>query len=161
MKKLLFFLFSFFFFFVKPVYAHCPLCTGAMVTGVAATRYFGVSDLIVGIFTGGLIISTALWFNRSKLKKKYLNVPNFLTTLAIWIMTVLSFYFAGIFQGHMTLGINSLLFGVLLGTILTLTGSFTSSYIKSHSKKILFPFQTLIITLLFLVLASFITYLII
>ena len=51
------------------VMAHCPLCTGATIVGVGITRSFGLDDSIVGVFVGGMIISTALWFN-NVLKKR-------------------------------------------------------------------------------------------
>ena len=163
MKKFFLFLFSFLVFLPRLAYAHCPLCTGAMVAGVATTRYFGVDDGIVGIFVGGAIISMALWFNRSNLKKKYVPLNNLFVLAVIWVLTVGSFYLAGLFKdGALVLGMSGLLFGILLGSVLTYIGPLLSGYIKKKNLgKVLFPFQAIAITLLLLVLASTISYLVI
>ena len=85
---------------IPTVMAHCPLCTAATIVGVGVTRSLGWDDSIVGIFVGAMIVSSALWVNNI-LKKRNIGGNPFLRisslTIATFVLTVLSFYFAGIF----------------------------------------------------------------
>src|SRR3990167_85987 len=82
------------------VMAHCPLCTGATIVGVGITRAFGLDDSIVGVFVGGMIISTALWSDKI-LKKRGIkgNDKLRLTSLIVLtnVLTLITFYYAGLF----------------------------------------------------------------
>src|SRR3990167_3815662 len=82
------------------VMAHCPLCTAATIVGVGVTRSLGWDDSIVGIFVGAMIVSSALWVNNI-FKKRNIGGNAFLRigsiTIATFVLTVLSFYFAGLF----------------------------------------------------------------
>src|SRR3989344_4755296 len=82
------------------VMAHCPLCTGATIVGVGLTRSLGWDDSIVGVFVGAMIVSSALWINNI-FKKRNIGGNAFLRigsiTVATFVLTILSFYFAGIF----------------------------------------------------------------
>src|SRR3989344_2574827 len=85
---------------IPSVMAHCPLCTAATVVGVGVTRSLGWDDSIVGVFVGAMIVSSALWINNI-LKKKNIGGNNLLRvssiTLATLILTILTFYYAGLF----------------------------------------------------------------
>lgn len=144
---------------VVPVYAHCPLCTAAVATGVITTRYYGVNDSIVGIWIGAFIISTALWFNRI-LKKKYVPLQPFLLSILALVLTVVPLYFARIItNSSKILGIDRLLFGILIGSFISYVGVFVSKGIKNKRKKVLFPFQTIVIILVSLIITSLILWL--
>src|SRR3989338_3545989 len=80
------------------VMAHCPLCTAATIVGVGVTRSLGWDDSIVGVFVGAMIVSSALWVNkifkkRSTVGNAFLRIGSI--TVATFVLTVLSFYFAG------------------------------------------------------------------
>ncbi|MEW6295240.1 MAG: hypothetical protein AB1467_02995 [Candidatus Diapherotrites archaeon] len=135
--------------------AHCPLCTGAAAGAVAAARFYGVDDAIVGVWLGAFIISTALWFDRI-LKKRYIPMQTFSIIILALVMTLVPFYFAGLFGGmHKTLfGIDRLFVGIVSGSILTYLGFILSNEIKKENKKVLFPFQSIILTFAILLIAS-------
>lgn len=69
MKAVLFFLLLF--IFPKTTLAVCPLCTVAVGTGLGFSRFLGIDDVITGIWMGGLIVSSALWFSAWLEKKNY------------------------------------------------------------------------------------------
>ena len=164
----------------NPVMAHCPLCTTGAAVGVGFARAYGVDDSIVGLLLGALIVSSALWFN-NWLKKK-INFP-FQETLIIavsFLLIVAPFYYYGLIIdfnmvksmpyahgmaglgvfGLAQFGIDKLLFGIILGTLL-IWGVFSfSGHITKKRGKRLFDYQGLILMLTSLIVLSLILYLI-
>ena len=138
------------------VMAHCPLCTGATILGVGITRSLGLDDSIIGVFVGGMIVSTALWFNNI-LKKKSIGTKGNgklrLLSLIILtsILTLVTFYYAGLFgrgNSFRILGIESILIGSFSGGVLSLGAFYYSNYLKNkNGGKVLFNYQTMIISL--------------
>ena len=139
--------------------AHCPLCTAATVIGVGITRSFGLDDSIVGVFVGAMIVSSALWVNNI-LKKRNIKGHAFLRvgsiTLATFVLTILSFYYAGIFglaNTYRIFGIEKIIFGILSGVAVSFIVLVASNFIKiKNGGKVLFSYQTMIITLVALIL---------
>lgn len=136
------------------VMAHCPLCTAATVVGVGVTRSLGWDDSIVGVFVGAMIVSSALWAN-NVLKKRNIGGNTFLRigslTVASFVLTVLSFYFAGIFgpaNTYRIFGMEKIIFGSISGAAVSFATFFTSNEIKKRNEgKTLFNYQTITLTL--------------
>jgi len=138
------------------VMAHCPLCTGATIIGVGITRSLGLDDSIVGVFVGGMIISTALWADKV-LKKKNLGIKGndklrLLSLIALMsVLTLVTFYYAGLFgrgNSFRIFGIESLLVGSFSGGILSLGAFYYSNHLKNkNGGKVLFNYQTMVISL--------------
>ncbi|MEK6811892.1 MAG: hypothetical protein AABX96_05265 [Nanoarchaeota archaeon] len=135
------------------VMAHCPLCTAATIIGVGVTRSLGWDDSIVGVFVGAMIISSALWLNNT-LKKRNIGGSPFLRassiTLATFVLTILSFYFAGLFgpaNTYRIFGMEKIIFGTISGAIASFMAFFTSNKIKKKNNgKVLFNYQTMVLT---------------
>ena len=135
------------------VMAHCPLCTAATIVGVGETRSLGWDDSIVGIFAGAMIVSSALWLNNI-LKRKNIRGNKFLRigsiTLAAFVLTIVSFYFAGIFgpaNTYRIFGIEKIIFGTISGAIVSSFTFLISNKIKrSNEGKVLFNYQTMVLT---------------
>ncbi len=141
------------------VMAHCPLCTGATIVGVGITRSFGLDDSIVGVFVGGMVISTALWMD-NVLKKKNMGKGNdklrvFSLIFLASILTLLTFYYAGLFgRGNefRIFGIESILVGSVSGGILSLASFYYSNHLKrKNGGKVLFNYQTMVLSLAVLI----------
>ena len=142
------------------VMAHCPLCTGATIVGVGITRSLGFDDSIIGVFVGGMIISTALWSDKL-LKKRNIGTKGNdklrLVGLIVLtsILTLVTFYYAGLFgRGNefRIFGIESILIGSFSGGILSLGAFYYSNYLKNkNGGKVLFNYQTMVISLAALV----------
>ena len=137
---------------IPEVHAHCPLCTGAAVAGIEVARVTGLDDSIVGLLLGAFIVSTALWFN--KWLKKKINFPfQELLILAVsFLMLVIPLYYAGIITnfdmvksmpdyhsmfGLGVLGIDKLLLGTIIGTIMTWFVFTLSDSIKKERGRVL------------------------
>lgn len=135
------------------VVAHCPLCTAATIVGVGVTRSLGWDDSIVGVFVGAMIVSSALWMNNI-LKKRNMGGSAFLRvgsiTVAVFVLTVLSLYFAGLFgpaNTYRIFGMEKILFGSISGAIVSFAAFFASNEIKRRNDgKTLFHYQTMVFT---------------
>ena len=142
------------------VMAHCPLCTGATIVGVGITRSLGFDDSIVGVFVGGMIISTSLWMNNI-LKKKNIGTKGneklrLLSLIALTgILTLVTFYYAGLFgrgNSFRIFGIESILIGSFSGAVLSLGALYYSNHLKNkNGGKVLFNYQTMVISLIALI----------
>src|SRR3989344_3325964 len=139
------------------VMAHCPLCTAAVGSGLVIARSMGIDDSIVGIWVGAFIISTALWLDKF-LSKRFRKIPfqSWIITVAFFLLTVIPFYFSNLITFEYTLlGIDRLLFGTIAGCILTLASFSISKKIRSSQNKPLVPFQSIIFTVMVLVISNF------
>lgn len=142
------------------VHAHCPLCTAATGAAVVASREAGLNDAIVGVFVGGLIISSGLWFNNI-LKKRYKQVPlqGLIAVFVSFVLTIITLKTAGLLNGASGIfGINNLLAGTITGTVVSISASSLSEAIKKKKSKTLFPFQTIVFTLVLLGITALIFY---
>ncbi len=150
--------FSFLFLFlIQPVYAHCPLCTAATGVAIAVARWYGIDDAIVGLFVGGLIISTAIWFNNILKKrnkgKEYFAYQGMILVFASLLFTFISFYFGGLIDtGIYTLfGIDKLVVGILLGSFVSWLAFYLHDVLRQINKnKNYLPFQAIVLALLLL-----------
>ncbi len=141
--------------------AMCPLCVAGAAIGLSVARYYGVDDLVVGLWLGALAVSTAVWINNvinKKTKVKIVPLQGFFVITVLIAATIMPFYFAGFFKGMPNMvdtvfGINRLVVGSLIGGIVTFAGSPVSNVIKKKRGKV-FPYQTIILTLLVLVVLS-------
>lgn len=144
---------------IPSVFAHCPLCTGATIVGVGITRSLGLDDSLVGIFVGGMIVSSALWMN-TLLKKRNAGGNGFLRVgsimLATFVLTLLTLYYAGLFglgNEYRIFGMERIVFGTLSGVVVSFGAFWASHKLKQKNKgKTIFPYQTMLLTLLALVL---------
>ena len=143
--------------------AHCPLCTTGAVIGVGFARAYGVDDSIVGLFIGALIVSSALWFNKWLKKKVNFPMQELALVVASFLLLVIPFYYAGLITsidmvksmpthhgmtgfgilGLADFGVDKLLFGIIVGT-LVVWGVFSfSDYVKKKNGKVIWPYQGL------------------
>jgi len=145
--------------FVTPVYAVCPVCTVAVGGGVLLSRYFGVDDLIIGVWVGGLLVSLGLWM-ATYLKRKFIVGQQWLMVIVLWLTTYLGFKEAG-FIGHPTCkihGHDKLLSGMVFGTIAFILGfeldCLLRKFNKKEQRKAFFPYQKVVAPIFFLIIAT-------
>ncbi len=149
------------------VYAHCPLCTMAVGTGVVAAKYYGLDTSIIGLLVGAFAVSIGLWIGL-KLKKEYIKFQLSLIVLASFLLTIIpiiigiksdSIYLPIMFLGTAKVyWIDKLLFGSIIGGLLCLAGYWVHNYIKKSRGKVLFPYQGIAITLFLLLISSVVLY---
>jgi len=105
------------------VMAHCPLCTAATIVGVGVTRSLGWDDVFLRISS---------------------------ITVATFVLTILSFYYAGLFgpaNTYRIFGMEKIIFGTISGAVVSFVAFFTSNEVKRRNDgKVLFDYQTIALT---------------
>jgi len=151
----------FFFQFPIPVQAACPVCTLTAGSGVMLLRYFGVDDLITGIWLGGLIISLGLWWASSFKRRLFRGQESVITALTWWVMVwglrqakFISYSDGKIFNG------DRLSAGIIFGSLMFLIGDLTDLILRKYNQskpgRALFPHQKVILPMISLTLATLI-----
>jgi hypothetical protein len=143
--------------------AVCPLCVVVVAGGLGLSRWLGIDDTVSGTWIGGLVVSLIIWLFY-ELDKREINFrfQRTIIWLGFYLLTLLPLYFTGIL-GHpenKIFGVDKLLLGILLGSLFFLFGVFLHNFLKKKNQgKSFFPFQKVVIPLLFLMSLSFIFYL--
>ena len=143
-------------------YAVCPLCTIAIGASIGILHFLGIDDTIVGLWVGGLIIASSLWL-ADILRKRNIKLPY----LEIWLI-ILFFVFTipPLYWTHLidkpynTLwGIDKLLLGISIGSVLSLLAVFTDKILRClNNCKVYFYYQKVILPIAFLSIVSLIFY---
>ncbi len=153
--------------FPAPAGAVCPICTVAVAGGLGLSRYFGIDDSIIGIWSGGLMVSVTMWtldwLNRKKFKIFEGLNKNLLTILvfSFWIITTYVPLFELNIIGHpfnKVLGIDKLVFGSILGFFAFLLGVWGDKKVREIKGKQLFNFQKVVFPVLSLTILSLVIY---
>jgi len=140
----------------RPVYAHCPLCVVGAGAGLSLSRVLGIDDSITGIWMGAFLGATSFWLNNS-IKKTYIPLQKLLIYLVIFVTTVFSFYRFGLINEHngLILNLPKLTFGIIVGGILFYLVDYINAQIKKKNGKVLFLYQSIVLSLGSIILASF------
>jgi len=156
-KKILTPLILFLFTNVNYVSAHCPLCTAGALVAAGGAAYFGVSNLIIGLFIGAFAVSIGWWVSKL-IKKQYIPYQrliiialSFITTVLPLLSTLKEFYpwYISIIGGYgsllnRTYLINLFLIGSIIGGVIVLLTPFISNLITKLRKGRILPFQAVI-----------------
>lgn len=142
----------------------CPLCTLAVGAGVGFSRWLAIDDLISGLWIGALLLSLSLWLI------KWLRAQHIPFAFDVWIIpsvialvymiALIPLYCTGILghpsnQWH---GIDRLLSGIMLGSVIFMMSLLIHAAIKMHYGRVVIRFQKVIIPAAILTLASVIVY---
>ena len=144
--------------------AFCPVCTIAVGAGLGLSRYLKIDDAISGIWVGAVLISGSLWFAGYLKKRKKDTLWSIVFTVLLYATTLIPLYYYDII-GHprnQIIGIDKLIFGIIIGTIIfPFTEMVHKNIKKSNGDKSYFPFQSTAIPIVILILASLTMYIII
>jgi len=142
--------------------AICPVCVVAIGAGVGILKSYGIDDLVSGIWYGALILST--YFSiMDYLEKK--NIRFLFRKLLVFILTYLVFVapiylFEDIKLNLSTqkiFGMDRIVLGVILGSIILFLAKITDQKLREKNNgKGYFPFQKVIIPILYLIISSII-----
>ncbi len=143
----------------------CAVCTIAVGSCVGLARWLKIDDRITGIWVGALIVSLIAWTIHYLDKKNIHFKGRKILTATLWCaFTIVPFYFTGL-MGHplnKCWGIDKLLFGIILGSIIFVATNLLHNYLKKkNNDKSYFPLQKAIVPVSMLAIASLIVYLII
>ena len=140
--------------------AVCPVCTIAVGAGVGLCRYLGIDDAISGTWIGGLIISliawTIDWLNKKNIRFLFRKI---LVAIFYYAIIIISLYKMNI-MGHpdnKLWGMDKLLAGIIVGSVVFILSVLFNDFLKKKNQgKVYFPFQRVVVPILFLIIASYI-----
>lgn len=143
----------------------CPVCTVAVGAGVGALRVLGLDDLIIGLWIGALIVSSIAWtldfLNRKNITFLFKKITVVFGFYALFLIPLYYMHIIGL-EGNTFFGIDKILFGAMIGSIVFLVSVYFEKYLRKHNDgKVLFYYQKVIIPLLFLIFISIILYLLV
>ena len=141
----------------------CPVCVVAIGAGLGLSRWLGIDDLVSSVWVGAFLIAVISWTLSFMKKKKWdFQDDGIVVTLAYLVLTLIPLYYAGI-VGHplnQIWGLDKILVGSIIGTVVLYLGSWLNLYLKKlNNGKVFFPYQRVVIPVVFLILASLIIYL--
>ena len=144
----------------------CPICTVTVIAGLGISRLLGIDDIVSSIWIGGLILSLS-FITIDWVHKKW---PNWKFGIGIYwklIVIVLMYLFVlipltldgtiGIYRNTI-LGIDKIIFGIVIGSLGLLAGGLLDKYQRVKFKKIFFPFQKVIFPVVALIILSVVFY---
>ncbi len=168
MKKILLSLFTFSFLVLNftsqtQAVAPCAVCVVAIGSGLGISRALGIDDTMTGVWIGALILAIAM-FTLNWLKNKW---PNFKWSAVIsfastYLLTIPFFFTFNLFaKSSQVYGVNKLALGMTIGTIFLALGLYTEKLLRNFKEegKAFFPFQKVIVPVIFLFLATVIMWL--
>lgn len=140
----------------------CPLCTVAVAAGVGVLREFGVDDLVTGIWFGALIVSSIAWMidylNRKNIHFIFRKILVIVIFYALFILPLYPLKIIGV-AGNTAFGIDRLLAGVIIGTIIFILAVLADKYLRTlNETRAMIKWQKVIIPIVFLIIASIITH---
>ena len=147
-------------------YAFCPVCIVAVGAGLGLSRYLGVSDAVSGIWVGGLLLASSLWLVDWLVKKiKKLQSINLLvlqvsSALLTYAVVLIPLWHTGVI-GHpfnKIWGIDKLIFGTVIGTILFIEALWLDKMERKIKGKQLFDFQKVVFPVVSLLIGSLVMY---
>ncbi|MBM3247580.1 hypothetical protein FJZ17_03535 [Candidatus Pacearchaeota archaeon] len=148
----------------------CPVCTVAVGAGVGFLRAWGINDIITGIWFGALIVSSIAWMidylNRKNIHFLFRKI---LVIIAFYALFIVPLYYWKIngepvmgALGNVIFGIDKVLFGVIIGTIVFILAMLANNYLKKiNDNRVMINYQKILIPLIFLIIVSVIANLLI
>lgn len=146
----------------------CPVCTVTVIAGLGISRLLGIDDVVSAIWIGALILSlsfvTVTW-TRKKCPNWKFGIGiywNLVVIFSMYLFVLIPLKLDGTIGilGNTILGIDKIIFGIIVGSIALLTGAFLDKYQRIKFKKIFFPFQKVVFPVVCLILISVVFYLI-
>lgn len=141
----------------------CPVCTVTVIAGLGISRLLGIDDLITSIWIGGFILSfsfiTIDWIDK-KWPKLSIGKYTYPVIALMYLLVLVPLKLNGsIGIARNTLwGIDKILLGTIVGSIVFLIGIWADKYQRKVAKKILFPFQKVVFPVLALIICSLVFY---
>lgn len=136
----------------------CSVCTIAVASGLGLAKLFGVSDLVVGLWMGAILLTMSQW-TVFILKKKNINnnIANLLVYLSSYLLIV-PLYLGKtpqlIFNENKILFIDSFLFSVIMGSIVLFSSIKIYQFMKSKNGRAHFPFEKVALPIVSLCITS-------
>ena len=139
----------------------CPVCTVAVIAGIGILEKLGVNNLIIGLWTGALIVSLIAWtidyLNRKNIHFLFRKI---LVILLYYGLIIVPLYYWKV-NGVIVMT-PLLLWGIIIGTIIFILAILSDKYLRTlNENRAMIKWQKVIIPIAYLIIASIIMYLLI
>lgn len=131
--------------------AFCPVCTVAVGAGLEGARVLGVSDVITGLWAGGLMLSLAAWTSNYMvthgIRNRLLHLINYIIYYGLLaLIYVLPAGKPTLRFGATTMwGVDQFLLGVVVGSVVFfLAGKWYERIKAKNGGHAWFPFQKVV-----------------
>lgn len=128
----------------------CPVCVIAVGAGLGLSRWLGIDDAVSSVWIGAMLLAI-VWWCLIWLRKKNWDFKFSGTVIFILIYIVFTFiplYFLKI-AGHpqnTIFGIDKIIFGTVIGTVILWAGIKLNEFLKSKNQgKVFFPYQRVVV----------------
>lgn len=149
---------------IQNALATCPVCIVTVVGGLELAKWLGLDDTVSGVWIGGLILASAIWFENWLEKKRIkFRFSKIVIVVLFYLSTVISLYWMKLigYECAKIWGVDKLLVGIAAGSIAFYAGMLLNDALKKRNGgRVYFKFQKVIIPVLFLLISSIIFYLI-
>lgn len=147
-----------------PARAVCPVCVIAVGAGLGLSEYLGIDDTVAGLWVGGLLVAmivwTINWFNKKGWNFGQKDWRDILTAIIYYAAVVWPLAAKGFIGrlGNTLWGIDKLLLGIVIGSIVFLSATLWYNNIKKRRGHAHFAFQKIAMPVGALLIFSFIFY---
>jgi hypothetical protein len=146
--------------FTASAQAICPICVVAIGAGLGFSRWLKIDDLVSSVWIGAFLWTLVVWTLHWMRKKNWgFKFDGIVTFLFYYLLTFIPLYFMGI-VGHPLnkfFGIDKIIFGTIMGTIVLWASLVLHNYLKiKNNNKSYFPYQRVAVPVLALILTSLI-----
>lgn len=142
--------------------AVCPVCVVAVGAGLGFSRWLGVDDVVSSIWIGAILVAVSLWTITALRKRNWgFRFDALIVFLAYYLLTFVPLYYAQIAWHPLNQiwGTDKIIFGATLGSVLFWLATELSLYLKKKNNgKVYFPYQKVVVPVVFLIITSLIFY---
>lgn len=141
----------------------CPICTVTVIAGLGISRLLGIDDVVSSLWIGAFILSfsfvTIGWIKKKwpKFNHHYYYYPTFVLMYLFVLIPLKMDGTIGI-PGNNILGIDKIIFGIVVGSILLLVGVLADKLQRKKFPKIFLPFQKVVFPVSLIIIASLVFY---
>jgi len=140
--------------------AACALCTFAIAGGLSISRFFGVDDMVIGVWFGAILLAASQWavyfFEKKNIKNAFINIVCHVLSYSL----VLPLYWGNQptirFNLRRVWWIDSFLFSITIGTLVLFTSLKWYYYMKNKNGSPHFQFEKVVLPIISLIITSII-----
>ncbi|MEM5882357.1 MAG: hypothetical protein QXS69_02760 [Candidatus Aenigmatarchaeota archaeon] len=140
----------------------CPaICPPLVLGGSIFSKYFGLDDMIFGLWLGALImiffIILIKWLDKKRIKFLFRKPIIF---FSLFVVNLYPLYYFNILEYHPYIWFfDKIMIGNLFGVLVIISSEMFNDYLlKKNNGKVLFKFQKIIIPMVFIILITLIIY---
>lgn len=137
----------------------CTMCTVAVASGFGIARMLGVSDLVIGVWFGAILIAISEWSMYFLSKKNITNkLVRFLTFMSSYIFVIFPYIGKNpsvLFNDKKILFIDSFLFSVITGSLVLYFSIKLYAFMKNkNGGHAHFPYEKVVLPIFLLLITS-------